>query len=45
VRRLGGRRRRSVADLSTKAWLAWITLGVVNTGLANVVYYWLIKRG
>jgi drug/metabolite transporter (DMT)-like permease len=31
-------------DLSTKAWLAWITLGVVNTGLANVVYYWLIKH-
>jgi drug/metabolite transporter (DMT)-like permease len=30
--------------LSTKAWLAWLTLGVVNTGLANVVYYWLIQR-
>jgi drug/metabolite transporter (DMT)-like permease len=29
-------------DLSAKAWLAWLTLGVVNTGLANVVYYWLI---
>ncbi len=28
--------------LSTKAWLAWLTLGVVNTGLANVMYYWLI---
>jgi len=31
-------------NLSTKAWLAWLTLGVVNTGLANVVYYWLIQR-
>jgi drug/metabolite transporter (DMT)-like permease len=29
-------------DLSAKAWLAWLALGVVNTGLANVVYYWLI---
>jgi drug/metabolite transporter (DMT)-like permease len=31
-------------NLSAKAWLAWLTLGVVNTGLANVVYYWLIQR-
>jgi drug/metabolite transporter (DMT)-like permease len=29
-------------NLSAKAWLAWLALGVVNTGLANVVYYWLI---
>jgi drug/metabolite transporter (DMT)-like permease len=29
-------------NLSAKGWLAWLTLGVVNTGLANVVYYWLI---
>jgi drug/metabolite transporter (DMT)-like permease len=29
-------------ELSAKAWLAWLTLGVVNTGLANVLYYWLI---
>jgi len=31
-------------NLSAKAWLAWLTLGVVNTGLASVVYYWLIQR-
>ena len=31
-------------DLSTKAWLAWLTLGAVNTGVAGVVYYWLIKH-
>jgi drug/metabolite transporter (DMT)-like permease len=31
-------------DISTKAWLALVALGVVNTGLANVVYYWLIKH-
>jgi drug/metabolite transporter (DMT)-like permease len=31
-------------DLSTKAWLAWVTLGVVNTGLAHVVFYFLIQR-
>jgi drug/metabolite transporter (DMT)-like permease len=31
-------------DLSTKAWLAWLALGVVNTGLAHVVFYWLIQR-
>ncbi len=31
-------------DLSTKAWLALITLGVVNTGLAYIVYYWLIEN-
>jgi drug/metabolite transporter (DMT)-like permease len=31
-------------NLSAKAWLAWLALGVVNTGLANVVYYWLIQR-
>jgi drug/metabolite transporter (DMT)-like permease len=31
-------------DLSTKAWLAWLTLGALNTGVAGVVYYWLIKH-
>jgi drug/metabolite transporter (DMT)-like permease len=31
-------------DLDTKAWLALITLGVANTGLAYIVYYWLIEN-
>jgi drug/metabolite transporter (DMT)-like permease len=31
-------------NLSAKAWLAWLTLGAVNTGVAGVVYYWLIQR-
>ena len=30
--------------LSTKAWLAWLALGAVNTGAAGVIYYWLIKH-
>ncbi len=31
-------------NLPAKVWLAWIILGVFNTGLANVVYYWLIRH-
>jgi len=33
-----------VLDLSAKAWLAWLTLGAASTGLASVVFYWLIQR-
>jgi len=33
-----------VLNLSAKVWLAWLTLGAVNTGFATVVYYWLIQR-
>jgi drug/metabolite transporter (DMT)-like permease len=29
-------------DVSVKAWLAWLTLGVLGTGLAYIAYYWLI---
>lgn len=29
-------------DVTTKAWLAWLTLGVLGTGLAYIAYYWLI---
>jgi drug/metabolite transporter (DMT)-like permease len=29
-------------DVSAKAWLAWLTLGVLGTGLAYIAYYWLI---
>jgi drug/metabolite transporter (DMT)-like permease len=31
-------------DLSAKVWLAWVALGVFNTGMAGVIYYWLIKH-
>jgi drug/metabolite transporter (DMT)-like permease len=30
--------------LSEKAWLSLLTLGIVNTGLAYIVYYWLIAN-
>ena len=30
-------------DLSTKAWLSWLTLGVLSTALGSVAYYWLIR--
>lgn len=30
--------------LSTKAWLALLTLGMVGTGIAYIVYYWLIAN-
>jgi len=29
-------------DVGVKAWLAWLTLGVLGTGLAYIGYYWLI---
>lgn len=29
-------------DVSAKAWLSWLTLGVLGTGLAYIAYYWLI---
>jgi drug/metabolite transporter (DMT)-like permease len=31
-------------DLSAKVWLAWLALGVFNTGVAGVIYYWLIQH-
>lgn len=33
-----------VLNLSAKAWLALLALGAANTGVATVVYYWLIQR-
>lgn len=29
-------------DVSTKAWLSWVTLGMLGTGIAYIGYYWLI---
>src|SRR3990170_3053333 len=31
-------------DLSLKAWLAWLTLGILSTAGGSVVYYWLIRE-
>ena len=31
-------------NVSVKAWLAWLTLGVLGTGLAYIGYYWLIAN-
>jgi drug/metabolite transporter (DMT)-like permease len=35
---------RGMPDIavSTKAWLAWVTLGMLGTGIAYIGYYWLI---
>jgi drug/metabolite transporter (DMT)-like permease len=29
-------------DVGMKAWLAWITLGCLGTGIAYIAYYWLM---
>ena len=29
-------------DVGLKAWLAWLTLGVLGTGIAYIAYYWLM---
>ena len=29
-------------DVGLKAWLAWITLGCLGTGIAYIAYYWLM---
>jgi len=29
-------------DVGLKAWLAWITLGCLGTGVAYIAYYWLM---
>jgi drug/metabolite transporter (DMT)-like permease len=29
-------------DVGLKAWLAWITLGCLGTGIAYMAYYWLM---
>ncbi len=31
-------------DVGLKAWLAWLTLGMLGTGLAYIGYYWLIAN-
>ena len=31
-------------DVSAKAWLSWVTLGMLGTGLAYIAYYWLIAN-
>src|SRR3990170_580141 len=31
-------------DLSTKAWLSWLTLGALSTAGGSVAYYWLIRE-
>ena len=31
-------------DVGLKAWLAWLTLGFLGTGVAYVAYYWLIAE-
>ena len=29
-------------DVGLKAWLAWLTLGFLGTGVAYIAYYWLL---
>lgn len=29
-------------DVGLKAWLAWVTLGCLGTGIAYIAYYWLM---
>jgi drug/metabolite transporter (DMT)-like permease len=31
-------------DVGLKAWLAWITLGCLGTGIAYIAYYWLMQN-
>jgi len=31
-------------DVGLKAWLAWLTLGFLGTGVAYIAYYWLIAE-
>jgi drug/metabolite transporter (DMT)-like permease len=31
-------------DVGLKAWLSWITLGCLGTGIAYVAYYWLMSN-
>lgn len=31
-------------NVSAKAWLSWLALGVLGTGLAYIAYYWLIVK-
>ncbi len=31
-------------DVGLKAWLCWITLGCLGTGIAYVAYYWLMSH-
>ncbi len=31
-------------DVGLKAWLAWITLGCLGTGIAYIAYYWLMAN-
>ncbi len=30
--------------VSLKAWLSWVTLGMLGTGIAYIAYYWLIAN-